>query len=377
MLIQTQPPVHLTYCLNIHPGESWAEHFAAIRDQARRVRDRVAPGRAFGLGLRLGRAAAATLGAAGRATEFRRWLADENLYVFTLNGFPYGAFHGARVKEQVYAPDWTAPERRDYTIQLANILAELLPAGVAGSISTAPGSYRAWIRAREQVHVMRRHLADCAGHLEQLHQAAGREIVLALEPEPDGWLEHSGDAGLELLPPSRHLGICLDTCHAALAFEDPLAALRQYRLAGRPVVKMQWSHALEADNTPAARAALAAFAEPVYLHQVRARLPDGQVRAWPDLPEALRDLPELPAATLIRTHFHVPLHWTGSPVLRSTAADLAPELFAVLRSGVVPHLEIETYTFDVLPAAAKPADLVASIAQEFTHALGRWDAARA
>jgi hypothetical protein len=141
MKLRDNPPLHLTYCLNIHPGETWEANFAAIRQNATKVRDAVAGrGEPFGLGLRLGNVAARSLMEKTALESFRGFLAEQNMYVFTINGFPYGAFHGKPVKEAVYRPDWRTRERRDYTIVLADILAALLPEGVPGSISTVPCS---------------------------------------------------------------------------------------------------------------------------------------------------------------------------------------------------------------------------------------------
>ena len=151
MRIRRDPPLHLTYCLNVHPGETWAENFAAVREKALRVKALVGRPGPFGLGLRLGGIAARTLSAPAAIAEFRAFCDASELYVFTVNGFPYGRFHGTSVKENVYRPDWRQPERLAYTNQLTDILAALLPEGVRGSISTLPGSYKAWIKTRADV----------------------------------------------------------------------------------------------------------------------------------------------------------------------------------------------------------------------------------
>ena len=185
MKIQDNPPLHLTYCLNLHPGEAWAENFAAIQTHVLAIRDRVAPGGPFGLGLRLGDRAARELAPATRLAELRDFLAAHGLYAFTVNGFPYGAFHGTAVKENVYRPDWRSAERLDYTVRLAEILAALLPEGVAGSISTVPVSYKDWMKSEADLRPAVENLAECAHRLEELYRRTGKDIALALEPEPD------------------------------------------------------------------------------------------------------------------------------------------------------------------------------------------------
>jgi sugar phosphate isomerase/epimerase len=380
MLLQSQPPVHLTYCLNVHPGESWDEQFRAIRDDASRVRQAVAPGRPFGLGLRLGSDAAIELEREESLASFREWLAGNGMYVATVNGFPFGRFHDARVKEQVYAPDWRTPERRDYTIRLARILAALLPPGAAASISTVPGSFRDWIRSDADADAMALRLVECAAELARIDREHGRCIQLAMEPEPGCWLERADDvikfikerlfrAGPEALL-RRHVGVCLDTCHAAVMFESPETLLRTFAAEGIGVFKVQLSAALAARNSAEARAELAAFAEPTYLHQAAA-----QAGAfWIDLPQALADLEQRPDGEEVRVHFHVPLFWEGGGALGSTASTLTPAFFEALRGGASPVLEIETYTFHVLPAACHPEDLVGSLIREFEWVIenGGW-----
>jgi sugar phosphate isomerase/epimerase len=359
MKIQTTPPLHLTYCLNIHAGETWAENFAAIERYALRVKGCVAPDKPFGLGLRLGRHAADSLAAPSRRESLRNYLDNNGLYVFTINGFPYGEFHGTRVKEQVYAPDWRTPERRDYTILLADILADLLPDGVRGSLSTVPVSFKPWMTNESDLKAAVANLHACAEHL------VDRNVCLALEPEPGCVLETTEEAirfFLEQLSESARevIGVCFDTCHAAVQFEDPAGALQKYLSSGIRVAKIQLSAALEAGNVDA----LKPFRDEVYLHQTKLRRANGSTTMWTDLPLATED-------GMIRTHFHVPLFFEGSAGLRSTASDLTAEFFALVKAGATEHLEIETYTFDVLPPDLRPADVVDSIVREYAWVLAR------
>ena len=180
---------HLTYCLNIHPGESWADVKSAVTLHALAVKALVVPDAPFGLGLRLAYGAVEELRRSGEAASWRNWLAEHGLYVFTVNGFPYGTFHGRPVKTAVYRPDWRTPERLNYTLHLAEALSELLPEGQDGSISTAPGSYKAWLRGVEDERQIARQLAAAAAALAVLERRTGREIHLGLEPEPDCMLE--------------------------------------------------------------------------------------------------------------------------------------------------------------------------------------------
>ncbi len=401
MILSSSPPLHLTYCLNIHPGQTWAENFAAVRDKAMRVRRAVAPARSFGLGLRLSNEAAVELSQQARLAEFREFLAANDLYVFTINGFPYGRFHGTAVKEDVYRPDWRTPERRDYTIRLIDILAALLPEGVTGSISTVPGSYKPWVRTPDDVERMCRMLAEAAAHAQAIRDDAGRDVSIALEPEPDCFIENTNEAVAfftETLPAatpalaehlgipsdrvarmlSRHVGLCFDTAHAAVQFEDPAESLCRIASAGVRVGKVQLSAALRLRPTRAALRRLGGFADPVYLHQVRARRPDGGTDSFPDLPEAIASVRAAEAAEAeLRVHFHVPLFFAEAGGLASTGPLLGEEFWELLapsagaHTGPTSHLEIETYTFDVLPEDLRAADVTESIQKEFEWVLAR------
>ena len=390
MLIRQQPPLHLTYCLNVHPGETWEENFNAIRTHALAVRDLVAPGRPFGLGLRLGRKAAETLLARAETLDrFRGFLADHSLYAFTINGFPYGAFHGIPVKTDVYRPDWSRPERLEYTRLLAAILAQLLPEGMDGSISTVPLAYGRQPRTEAEILPFVEDLMGCVVLLHLLRLQTGREIHLGLEPEPDCALESTEDVvrffsgplrspGLKILGNllacgsseaetvlRRHLGVCFDTCHLALRFENLTNSLARLEREGIRVSKVQLSAALEASPTESARVRLREFCDPVYLHQVSARaVSSGAECRFADLTEALKE-PTLTADETWRIHFHVPLYFTGDENIRSTADTLTPEFWAALACRRISHLEIETYTFHVLPPSLQTGGVDRSIAREF------------
>jgi hypothetical protein len=126
--------------------------------------------------------------------------------------------------------------------------------------------------------------------------------------------------------------------------------------AGIRVGKAQLSSAL---IVPAeAHEQLRAFADPIYLHQVSER---GSKRTWPDLPEALADDG---SGEEWRVHFHVPIFVERYGALRSTQEHLERCIRRVRTS----HLEIETYTWDVLPPDLK-ASSVDSIAREYEWVL--------
>ena len=302
MRLSEHPPIHLMYCLNVHSGESWQEVFAGIRVKALAVRERVAFGKPFALGLRLGAAAAQELARPEPLAEFKNFLQEHDLYVTAINGFPYGRFHGVGVKEQVYRPDWTTDERLEYTLLLARLLAELLPSGAAGSISTVPVSFRTWVQDDSARQAVRSRLLALGRELGRLYDSTGRRIHVGLEPEPACCLETTEETvaffnelfraapalGFDENVLRRHLGVCLDTCHLAVGFEDPAAALDRFKAEGLRISRIQLSAAPKVQGWEQAEEALSKFDEPTYLHQVTARFPDGTLKKWTDLPEARR-----------------------------------------------------------------------------------------
>ncbi len=382
MHVPASPSQHLTYCLNVHPGESWQENMAAIRSKALRVRDLVCPDKPCGLGLRLANDASLTLSAPEERQAFKQFLSDHNLYVFTINGFPYGAFHNTRVKEMVYRPDWRDRERVDYTMRLADILADLLPEGVTGSISTVPCSYKTWITGQADVERMAAHLTETARHLARILDRTGKLIHIGLEPEPDCFLERTPEAvafferhlfrGPHAALVRHHIGICLDTCHAALQFETLADSLERLCDSGIRVSKIQLSAAPRVNGSEATPEHLACFCDPVYLHQVKIREASGTILSCPDLPDALALHGNTAGpADEWRIHFHIPLYLTAQGPVGSTIDQLTPDFFESIRRNRVEHLEIETYTFDVLPPEMRVAAIETSIAAEYEWVLAR------
>lgn len=365
---------HLTYCTNIHAGESWREVEANLARHVVAVKARVSPGAPFGVGLRLSARAAQEL-AAGALPALHRLLAAHDLYVFTINGFPYGTFHGAPVKAAVYRPDWLEPERVAYTNLLADLLAQLLPDGVDGTISTVPGCFRERTGDGALAKIAD-NLARCAAHCAAIERATGKRIAIAIEPEPCCVIETIDEAialferlrGGAAREPLRHLGLCLDACHAAVEYEDLGAALARLRAAGIPIAKIQLSAGLRLAPVGAAQLrALERFRDEVYLHQVVARRGDALAR-YTDLPEALDD-PQ--PADEWRIHFHVPIVRRDLGAFTSTQDFLAELLAHHRRDPLSAHLEVETYTWDVLPPELRDVPIDDAVAAELAWVLER------
>jgi len=388
-------PLHLTYCSNIHPGESWAETLQNIRLEATRVKSRMQPDRPFGLGLRLSARAASELCAVPDALpELRAELDQLGMYVFTLNGFPYGDFHATVVKQQVYRPDWRDGERLRYTLELAEILAALLPAGLAGSISTVPVGFRPELAEPSGVQQAVSNLLACAEQLWVLHEQRGVELALALEPEPACYLETTHEAlgfvqeqllssapvrdfaSRTGLSPSRseevlrrHLGLCFDTCHAAVEFESPRESVRAMAASGVRLAKVQATTGLHVEPLDSARrTALEGFADPVYLHQVVARetAADGTERLerFVDLDAAFAALARGSRADALRVHFHVPVFERELAPFTNTQDFLRDAIAELLACELCEQFEVETYTWSVLPERYRTRALSDAIAEE-------------
>jgi len=376
--------LHLAYCTNIHRGESWPEVFETLQRHTLGVRDRVCRGRPYAIGLRLGAAAARDLSEPATLKHFRACLERENCYIFTINGFPYGKFHGSRVKEQVYAPDWTTRERLEYTNLLFDLLAELVPPGVEGSVSTVPVSFKGFKLDERQARAARENLWRCVDHLEQLTRRTGKTLHLGLEPEPCCFLETTGEtvAFFEQLRADRpgdlrleeHLGINYDCCHLAVEFEQPAEALARLRRGRVKISKIHLSNALKVHPTPEVRAALRAFADDIYFHQTIERRPDGEIIRYGDLDEALATgLTEQPQLSLEwRIHFHIPLHARPTPLFDTTADHLLGVLEEVRKApSLCTHFEMETYTWEVMPRELKDRNVVDQLVGEYDWTLAR------
>lgn len=389
---------HLTYCLNVYPGITWPDVQANIDQHVLKHKQRFSPDAPFGVGLRLAGEASSEILQGDELATFREYLDAQGLYVFTMNGFPYGPFHGTTVKAEVHSPDWRDNERLDYTMRLIDALTVLLPDGMDGGISTNPFGYHPFIDTSDdamwQLFVER--MVVVAERLHQVRQDSGKLIHLDIEPEPDGvlgecseliafyerWLLPTGvpqlAARLDMDDEAarkvmlEHIRVCFDTCHVGVSYEDPASILARFGELGIKVGKIQVSSALKLDLGEAGSrgelaAELAPFDEPVYLHQVIQRNADGSLVHYPDLPEALPNIDE-PNAEEWRIHFHVPIFMERFEHFGSTQETITQTLAALAETAFTNHLEIETYTWDVLPVELKQ-DLDESVAREYQWVL--------
>ena len=383
----------LTYCLNVHPTQSWSDAREALLGPVRAVKARVSPDAPFAVGLRFSAETVEELRDPETLADLKAIIAENDYLPITMNGFPYGPFHGVRVKEDVYLPDWRSEERVAYTTALADLMAEINPEGAFISLSTVPCAFRengagAEAEMAENYHRVVEHLID-------LEARTGRRVALAIEPEPFCFLETIAETaavfrdhllsdaaaarlakrtGLTALSAMRalhrHIGLCYDVCHAAVEFEDPAGSISMLRMANIPIHKLQLSSALRvASGDAAARRALAAFDEPTYLHQVVSSGPDGLTR-FSDLgaalgPNGAKDGEEW------RVHFHVPVFLETLPDFDTTQAFLAEILALHREKPISKHLEVETYTWGVLPDGLAAGSVDEAVARELEWVRGR------
>jgi len=382
---------HLTYCTNIHPGERWTEVRSNLEHYLPLIKKLVSPNGPFGVGLRLSAIAASELQGKDTLEEFKAFLHANDLYVFTINGFAYGPFNGVPVKEEVYLPDWRSEKRLEYTNILAEILAQLLTSKSMGygSISTVPGGFKPHIKSASDIEQMTNLLLRHTAYLIGLERQTGVHLSLALEPEPCCFIEtieetisffenhifssaacgQLGDlVGLSFkeaeLALRRHVGICLDLCHAAVEYEDPNICLDQISRSGISICKMQISSGLRipivTDNIVES---LRPFHNSVYLHQVVEQSPRG-LRRFLDLPQAFQAISSKDELREWRVHFHVPVFLNDLAAFSTTQSFICEVLGRHRIQSISSHLEVETYTWDVLPEVYRNCDLTTAIARE-------------
>ena len=373
---------HLAYCTNVHRGNSWEETFDSLERYVMEVRKSVAPSERFAIGLRLGAEAARELSYADEITRFRRWLDQNDAYVFTINGFPYGNFHGSPVKEEVYRPDWTTNERLNYTLALFTILEQLLESGEEGSVSTLPGSFKEFVPNHDIPEVMIKNLNTCALEIEKLAGPKNLDLHLGMEPEPLGLFETTPETisffdhlFLQADDPEitrKRIGVNYDCCHLAVEFEDAHEGLDSLINHEIRLSKLHLSSALTAKPNESNLQRLKDFIEPVYLHQVALGQNGrciGRIKDL-DLAIASHEAGKINEADEWRIHFHVPLHASPGGDLGDTRIHVIDTLFWLSKNpNACSHLEMETYTWEVMPEELQAGTVVEQVAREYEWTL--------
>ncbi len=374
----------LTYSTLVHPGDTWPEMWDSLTTYVPQVKQRVSPNDPFGVSLRISAASAATLtGDAAERERLKAFLADNDMYLYTVNAFPYGPFKNTMVKEQVYEPDWRSDERAVYTMQVADILAEVAAPGIEPTIQSPPLGFKPRVTGPDVVAAFTRQVIRVVAHLVKLKERTGRTVRLALEPEPACFLEttdealdyftnhlYAADAQASLARQTglsdaqaaaalrNHLGMVYDICHQAVEYEDIGTSLGRLADAGIPVFKLQEAAAVRVPEvTQATVDALRRFADTVYLTQTVERR-NGELTHYLNLEDAFDAWERDPGPREWRTHFHVPVFLDDLGDFRTTRFAIEDALAFHKQYKLSPHLEIETYTWDVLPDHLKTGDIV-------------------
>ncbi len=381
---------HLTYSTLVHPGDTWSEMWDSLTRYVPQVKARVAPHGSFGVSLRLSASSAQTLtGDPGERQRLKEFLDSHDMYLYTVNAFPYGPFKNTIVKKQVYEPDWRSDERAVYTMQVADILAEIGGAHVSPSIQSPPLGFKPRVTGPDVVAAYTRQVIRVVAHLVKLEQRTGRTVTLALEPEPYCFLETTEEAldyfknhlyatdsvrsivtqtGLSTPQAEaalrNHLGMVYDICHQAVEYEDISASLRALADAGIPVFKLQEAAALHMPKvTQKTVDALRPYADTVYLTQTIERR-NGKITRYLNLEDAFAAWDKDPGPREWRTHVHVPVFLDDLGEFKTTRFAIEDALAFHKKYKLSPQLEIETYTWDVLPDNLKTGDIVEYVQRE-------------
>ena len=388
---------HLTYSTLVHPADDWEQLYNSLVTYLPKVKERIAGNKAFGVCLRLSANSAVTLAAsAAERDKLKKFLADNNMYIYTVNAFPYGAFKGTVVKEQVYEPDWRSEERTRYTINVADVLADVGAPGMALSIQSAPLGFKPRVTGDDVVKSYTDHVLRVVAHLIALQARTGRTVQLALEPEPYCFLEttdetidyfahhlYSGAAVEKLaklahIPISeanealrRHLGIVYDICHQAVEYENISESLQKLVDAGIPIFKLQEAAALHIPEvTQPVVDTLKRYAKTIYLTQTLEKK-DGKITKFLNVDDAIAAFEKNPGPCEWRTHIHVPVFLDDLGQFRTTRFAIEDALRFHKSKPLSPHLEVETYTWDMLPDSLKSGDIVDYICRELEWVRGQ------
>jgi len=389
---------HLTYSTLVHPADNWEQLYNSLTTYLPKVKARIAGNKAFGVCIRLSASSAETLvNSPAERAKLKKFLDDNDMYIYTANAFVYGHFKGDKVKEQVYEPDWRTEERSSYVMKVADILADVCPAGIAPSIQTSPLGFKPRVTGPDVVNSYTDHVLRVVAHLIALEDKTGRTVQLALEPEPYCFLEttdetiayfrdhlYSGAAVEKLAKLAhvpiaeanaalrRHLGIVYDICHQAVEFENITESLQKLVDAGVPVFKLQEAAALHIPQvTQAAVDTLKKYAKTIYLTQTLEKQ-NGKINKYLNVDDAIAAFEKSPGGEREwRTHIHVPVFIDDLGQFRTTRFAIEDALRFHKQKPLSRHLEVETYTWDMLPESAKSNDIVDYICRELEWVKGQ------
>lgn len=388
---------HLTYSTLVHPADNWEQLYNSLVTYLPKVKERIAGNKSFGVCIRLSASSAETLAnSAAERAKLKKFLDDNDMYIYTANAFVYGHFKGDKVKEQVYEPDWRGEERTQYTINVANVLADVCPAGIAPSIQSAPLGFKPRVTGSDVIASYTDHVLRVVAHLIALEDKTGRSVQLALEPEPYCFLETTDEtvayfrdrlysgasveklAKLAHVPISeanealrRHVGIVYDICHQAVEYENISESLQKLVDGGVPIFKFQEAAALHIPEvTQDVVNTMKRYAKTIYLTQTIQKK-DGKLTKFLNVDDAIAAFEKEPGPREWRTHIHVPIFLDDLGQFRTTRFAIEDGLRFHKQKPLSRHLEVETYTWDVLPDNLKKGDIVDNVCRELEWVKGQ------
>ena len=371
---------HLAYCTNVHRGNNWRETFYSLEKYVLEVRKSVCPLKPYAIGLRLGADAARELlepkvlrrssyGLINKMSCFyHQWISSRQLSWTTC-------------KRRCLPSRLDGSRASSYTLSLFQILSYLLPKGMDGSVSTLPASFKEFHLTGRLPESAFEHLLNCAEEIENLSQKNGQDLHLGLEPEPLGWFETIPET-IEFINElcklaedpemvRRRIGVNYDCCHLALEYENPRDGLNALKDAGIRLSKIHLSSALVLSQTRTTLLTLENFVEEVYLHQVITAKNGAVVARIKDLDLALKQEKQKSMnADEWRVHFHVPLHASPENGLGDTREHVLMTMdWLAENPDTCTHLEMETYTWEVLPQELRSIDVVEQVIKEYQWTL--------
>ena len=388
---------HLTYSTLVHPADDWEQLWKSVNTYLPQVKARMAPNQKFGVCLRTSAPSAAALSAdPSKRADLKQFFADNDLYLYTANAFVYGVFKKQIIKEDVYEPDWRTEDRVEYTMQVASLLAHLAPDGIEPSIQSAPLGFKPRVTGEDVVEAYTTNVIRVVAHLVKLHKETGKVVTLGLEPEPRCFLEttdetveyftktlFSGETAKRLAKLTglneadaatamrKHMGVVFDIGHQAVGFEHIPTSLQKLVDNDVQIVKLQEAASMYMPGvTQKTVDALQAFAKTIYLSQT-CQKKDGKTTWFMNLEDAFEDWYKNPGPRDWRTHFHVPVFLNDLGAFGTTRYALEEALAFHKKTPLSAHLEIETYTWDVLPDHLKTGDIVEYVCREMDWVKGQ------
>jgi hypothetical protein len=377
--------VDLSYCTNIHFGESWEEVFYILKFHSRKLRNAFLKMDQFGIGLRLSNSSIINLSKSSFFFDFLFWLKINNFYIKSVNGFPYSFFGSNYIKDNVYLPDWSNFKRYIYSRRIIILFSNFLNKNNFGGISTLPLSYKYFFcnYSYNNLYIKSiKYLYSLLILLNDIYVNNKIFIHLDIEPEPDCVVSNTLDyinffkkwlldrIILYFLKKKIHMfilnyfRICFDICHSSVEFESICQSFNSIFLFNIKFGKFQISSSLKIDKMNFYNSYVFSYLpETPYIHQVYGKTFYDNIITYKDISLA-HILLYKKKIVEYRIHYHVPIFFDKYEIFESTQQYII-EFFKLLKKRNAFYIfEIETYTFDILPCYLK-LNILYSLKREY------------